>query len=65
MRGTGLGQVTTVYFGDVAATKMTVVSSASLKALAPAHVAGTVDVVVSSGQGRSKVSTGDHYSFEG
>jgi hypothetical protein len=63
VRGTGFGRVTVVYFGDVAATKIVVVSPESLKALVPAHTAGTVDVVVGGGQERSRVSSRDHYSF--
>jgi IPT/TIG domain len=65
VEGTALGKVTAVYFGGIPATKVIVESSASLKALAPAHAAGTVDVVVSGGHGRSKVSAGDHYLFGG
>jgi hypothetical protein len=65
VQGTGLGEVTAVYFGGVPATTVVVASPVSLKALAPAHAAGTVDVVVGGRQGRSKVSPGDHYSFGG
>ena len=65
VRGAGLGSVTAVYFGNVAATMLTVVSPAELRALAPAHAVGTVDVVASGPPGRSKVSVADHYSFVG
>ena len=47
VRGAGLGSVTAVYFGNVAATRLTVVSPDGLRALAPAHAVGTVDVVAS------------------
>jgi hypothetical protein len=65
VRGAGFGSVTAVYFGNVAATMLPVVSAEQLRALAPAHAVGTVDVVASGPHGGSKVSVADHYSFVG
>jgi hypothetical protein len=63
VRGTGLSGTSKVYFGGVAAPRVSVLSSAELKAVAPAHAAGTVDVVVEGPAGKSKVSAAGRYSF--
>jgi IPT/TIG domain len=65
VRGTGFGAVAAVHFGAVAASRLVVLSPALLKALAPPHAPGTVDVLVSGRNGRSMVSFADHYSYVG
>ena len=61
--GTGLGGVTEVHFGSVAAERVDVVSSGEVRALSPVHAPGTVDVVVSGQIRKSPVSAADHYTF--
>ena len=51
--GTGFSTGATVTLGGTAATNVTVVSSVSITATAPAHAAGTVDVVVTNSNGQS------------
>lgn len=63
LRGTDLGAAKAVYFGRVAAAQVLAVSGTEVKAKAPPHSAGTVDVVVSGPGGRSQVSAADRYSF--
>jgi IPT/TIG domain len=63
LEGTNLSRATSVYFGSVAATRLSVPAAGELKVLAPAHRPGTVDVVVAGPGGRSKVSAADHYAF--
>ena len=63
VRGTGLSGASKVYFGGVAAPRVSVVSGTEVKAVAPAHAAGSVDVVVEGPAGKSKVSPADRYSF--
>jgi hypothetical protein len=63
VRGTDLGAAKAVYFGGVPAARLSAGSGTELKAMAPAHSAGTVDVVVSGPGGRSQVSAADRYSF--
>ncbi len=63
VHGTNLLGARAVYFGRVPATRIDVLSVTELKAVAPAHAAGTVDVVVSGPSGRSQVSAADRYTF--
>ena len=63
VHGTNLLGARAVYFGRVRAASVDVLSVSELKALAPAHASGTVDVVVAGPSGRSQVSAADHYSF--
>src|SRR5438128_856056 len=58
--GTGFAAGATVSLGGTAATNVTVVSSTSLTATTAAHVAGTVDVVVTNSDGQSGTLTGGY-----
>jgi hypothetical protein len=53
-----------VRFGGTASGSVTFVSATQLKAVAPAHAAGTVDVTVSTPGGTSAIVAGDHYTYE-
>ncbi len=53
----------TVAFGGNPATNITVVSSGSITATAPAGSAGTVDVRVTTPGGTSAINAGDHYTY--
>src|SRR5439155_5549263 len=53
---------TAVYFGGVAAS-FTLNSPTSITALAPAHLAGTVDVTVQTPNGTSATSSADQYAY--
>jgi hypothetical protein len=61
--GSELSGVTGVTFGGVPATTFTSVSSTTLTVLAPASVAGTVDVVVTTNGGVSAIVAKDHYKY--
>ena len=61
--GTGLGGVTEVHFGSVAAERVDVVSADEIRALSPVHAPGTVDIVVSGQIRKSPVSAADRYTF--
>ena len=61
--GSGLSGVRSVSFGEVPAAQFVRVSDAVLQALAPAHGAGTVDVLVTAQSGSSAPSPADHYPF--
>lgn len=63
--GTGFNEVTGVRFGTTAAIKYTVRSSEEIKAEAPTHVDGTIDIRVTSREGESETKTADHYTFTG
>jgi RHS repeat-associated protein len=63
--GTGFSEATGVKFGDRAATAVTVVSDTAITALAPAHPAGAVDIVVSGPAGSSPTSTADGFTYLG
>lgn len=53
----------TVKFGTTSATSVTYLSSTQLKAVAPAHAAGTVDVTVTTPGGTSGILAGDKYVY--
>jgi len=61
--GASFADVASVRFGVVPARRVVVLSVRELKALAPEHPAGTVDVVVQSRGGTSARSPADHYTF--
>jgi len=46
-----------------ASATVTFVSATQLKAVAPAHAAGTVDVTVTTAGGTSALAAGDHYAY--
>lgn len=63
VRGTDLGGATAVHFGQTKAVHVVAVSATELKAMAPAHPVGTVDVVVIGPGGQSLLSPQDRYAF--
>jgi hypothetical protein len=52
-----------VSFGTAAATAFTVLSATSIRATAPPHAAGTVDVTVTTAAGTSATGTADHFTY--
>jgi hypothetical protein len=62
--GTNFDPGSTVAFGGVAATGVTVVSSTSITATSPAGSAGTVDVTVTTPGGTSATSNADKFSYD-
>jgi hypothetical protein len=65
LSGTRLGEVTGVSFGGVAASAFTVLSETELRATAPPHAAGTVDVQVTNAAGASAVGPGAAFTYIG
>jgi hypothetical protein len=63
--GTNLGAASQVYFGSLPASRFTVVSNASLTAMAPAAAASTVDITVTTPFGQSATGSADEYSYTG
>jgi hypothetical protein len=63
INGTGFVPGATVKFGATASTAVTFVSSTQLKAKAPAHAAGTVNITVSTGGGASAASHASLYAY--
>lgn len=61
--GTGLTGATSVTFGGTPGTTITVASDTSLTVVAPAHVAGLVDVVVTTPVGSNTNTTSDNYTY--
>ena len=61
--GTGLTGATAVTFGGTAATTFIVNSDTTITATAPAHAAGTVDVVVTTPIGTSANTAGDNFVY--
>jgi len=61
--GTGLTGATSVTFGGTAGTAVTVGSDTSLTVTAPAHVAGVVDIVVTTPFGSSVNTAADNYTY--
>jgi hypothetical protein len=55
--------VDAVEFGKARAAHVSVVSAAEVRALAPAHSPGTVNVVAVEPGGRSQISAVDRYTF--
>jgi hypothetical protein len=64
--GSHLSGATSVTFGSVAATSFTVNGrGTTITAIAPAHVAGTVNVVVTTPSGPTIVTSADQYTYLG
>ncbi|HVR04443.1 MAG TPA: IPT/TIG domain-containing protein, partial [Solirubrobacteraceae bacterium] len=63
--GYGFENVTGVHFGKTEAIKYTVSSSSKIKAEAPTHADGTVDITVETRGGTSETTSADHYTFTG
>ena len=63
LTGSSFSGATSVRFGRVLALRYVIVSPEQVRALAPAHSPGTVDVSVQGPAGRSEVSVADRYSF--
>jgi hypothetical protein len=63
VKGTELRTTSEVRFGGVPAMSFKVVSEGEVKAVAPPHAAGIVDITVTTVGGTSAVSTKDHYKF--
>lgn len=61
--GTALSRATSVRFGGTDATRVEVVSDGQLRALSPQHLAGPVDVVVTTPGGTSATGSGDRYTY--
>ncbi len=59
------GSGMTVKFGSTATTNFTVTTTTTINVIAPAHSAGTVDVVVTTPGGSSPISAADQFTFEG
>ena len=62
--GTGFVSGAGVKFGAAASATVTFVSATQLKAVAPAHAAGTVDVTVTTPGGTSAIVAADHYTYD-
>jgi hypothetical protein len=62
--GTGFTEADAVEVGTSPATDVTVISSTSLTAVAPAGTAGTVDVRVTTPSGTSPVVPADHFTYK-
>jgi hypothetical protein len=62
--GSGFTPGATVAFGSTPATDVTVLSSSRLTAVAPAHVAGSVDVGVTTKGGTSSANTSDLFAYD-
>jgi hypothetical protein len=63
IRGTNFNEATAVKFGSADATSFKVNSARSITAVAPAGVAGIVDVTVTTPGGVSPISSKDAYTF--
>jgi IPT/TIG domain len=62
--GTRFTNSATVKFGETSATKVTFESTTSITAASPAHAAGTVDVTVTTGGGKSAIVKKDHFKYK-
>jgi uncharacterized protein (TIGR03437 family) len=62
--GTNFAGATKVFFGNVAALNFQVISATQIVATAPAHAAGTVDVLVTTPAGTSTAVTADRYTYQ-
>ena len=60
---TGVTGQLQVYFGNVAATSVTVTNDNTLTAIAPAHAAGAVDVTIVTPYGTSVLSSADKFTY--
>ena len=64
INGTGFVSGAGVKFAATASATVTFVSATQLKAVAPAHAVGTVDVTVTTPGGTSAVVAADHYTYD-
>ena len=62
--GAGFSQATQVLFGNMLATSFTVNSDSSISAIAPAHAAGNVDVIVVNTTGASSITMNDQFCYQ-
>jgi hypothetical protein len=63
INGTNFVSGASVKFARTASATVTFVSATQLKAVVPAHAAGTVDVTVTTTGGTSALVSGDHYTY--
>ncbi|MGO9489527.1 MAG: IPT/TIG domain-containing protein [Solirubrobacteraceae bacterium] len=63
IKGTNLGNVSAVHFGDSAAASFTVVSDHEVTATSPAGQGGTVDVTVTNPVGTSEANASDQFTY--
>jgi hypothetical protein len=63
INGCGLTGATLVKFGAALATGVTVVSDSQITAVSPAHIAGPVDVTVTTPKGTSLTNAGDVFTY--
>ena len=61
--GTGFTGATSVLFGSVLGTNLTVVSDTQLTVTSPAQAGGTVDVTVTAPAGTSATSAADQFTY--
>jgi hypothetical protein len=61
--GTGFTGASAVEFGSVSATSFVIKSATTIKAVAPAETAGTVDITVTTPKGTSPITAADNYKF--
>ena len=65
IKGTGFTGATSVSFGGTAASSYTVICANSITAIAPAHSAGAVYIVVTTGAGGSPQVAASQFTFTG
>jgi hypothetical protein len=63
LTGTNFAPGATVKFGATASSTVTFVSATQLKAVAPAHAAGAINVVVTTPAGASPANIGNRYTY--
>ena len=63
VRGTGFTSGTTVQFGSIPATSVTVHSNTSLSVVSPPNSAGVADITVTNQVGTSAVSLADQFTY--
>lgn len=61
--GNNFTGTTAVSFGAIPATSFTVISDSYINAVAPAHIAGLVDIVVTNAAGDNVFGVADQYTF--
>lgn len=64
INGTSFVPGSAVKFGTVASSTVSFVSGTQLKAVAPAHSAGTVNLIVTTPEGTSPVVAADRYTYD-
>ncbi len=64
INGTNFLSGASVSFGGTGSASVTFVSATQLKAVAPAHATGTVDLTVTTPGGTSAIVAGDHYTYD-